>query len=799
MCKTIIFSILLITALIFAGCSTGNDAISPGESAKAVSAISTHQLWGLWQLNADPSAGTLDAVALRTSALHINVLPFLEPPVLVYLSLDTLQFNGNIIEADIGLRHPFLGLTEFTGFDVCGILISNGTVTGFDNPDLRMAGEGDTRLLNPDGFTRWWNPAEFPKNGTAFGYVDGLLGTPDSVADFNCTLNGYKYYCDDLEADDPLDLITLDGRGVFTPGQKNVRHFTIELGDEGLVFNYAVDANWEYPQGDPPWTAPDDFTENANRPEPYRIAVTETKNTLYNDGDTSGGDLGLSIDVYDWFNAGMNNFVVESPGNFDIQSSNIPTGGGDGFSTYEIDIADATPAEGSIELLISIESDASGYGGLLPGETVCAYFTQTVAVSDESPGDCNPPTSPVLVDPVNLGIKAAVTVDANNVIHMAYTDDGTNLYWSYSEDCGQTWTNLGSVATPGPSAAIVTSTIDMDCGIDEPYVYCAWVEQTYGVASPIRFKIARMDINSLGSVLEIQTPWDHASDPSNYSISGAQICVLADDDMMIAVKYRYPHQLEYFLAHDWSDFASAPENVINGTHINGGSLTYPYQWYTPGIAGDSLGNCYLSNSGYYNEPGTSYANYGSYILKYDESLDRWDWEYTYHHGGSNMYWDNFTNGLYIDEYDHLYWVSEYQIGGTGAYGNDSGTYTMTFLDGPAGGTYNALFDPIPDMVSTVPSAYANANLDYEYRYTSAVADSNGLCYIVYQKSNNDRTVYYITYDGTTWNHTSSPVQVNTTMEGSFPHAVRGYEDWVYIGFTDYDGSPGNVYFVGIKE
>ncbi len=70
------------------------------------------------------------------------MLPFLEPPPFVYLSLESLEINGNIVEADIGLRHPFLGLTEFTSFDVCGILISNGSVSGFDEADLLMPGQG---------------------------------------------------------------------------------------------------------------------------------------------------------------------------------------------------------------------------------------------------------------------------------------------------------------------------------------------------------------------------------------------------------------------------------------------------------------------------------------------------------------------------------------------------------------------------------------------------------------------------------------------------------------------------------
>ena len=79
---------------------------------------------------------------------EVNALPFLEPPALVNLTLDSLEFNGNIIDADIGLRHPFIGLTEFTGFDVCGVLISNGSISGFSNPDITIAGNGDTRLLH---------------------------------------------------------------------------------------------------------------------------------------------------------------------------------------------------------------------------------------------------------------------------------------------------------------------------------------------------------------------------------------------------------------------------------------------------------------------------------------------------------------------------------------------------------------------------------------------------------------------------------------------------------------------------
>ncbi len=423
----------ILIVVIIAGCSSGGGTpLLPGNGTNADHSRS-HGIMGLWQFTANPAEGTLAFVPVRVSEMHVNVLPFLEPPPLLNLTLESVEFNGNIIETDIGLRHPFLGLTEFTGFDVCGILISSGSVSGFDDPDLRMAGEGDTRLLNPDGYSRWWNPAEFPVNdGTMFAYNDGLLGAPDSFADYNATLNGYKYFCDDLTADDPLSVIDPASRGVFSPGQKNIRYYTLDLGTAGLIFNYAVDACWTFPEGSSPWSVPDDFPEGANRKEAWRVDVTETDNTLWNDGVGSGGNLSLSIDVYDWFNAGMNTVKIESPDSFTIAASALPTGGGAGYSTYEIEIMDATPDEGSIDILISVESEAAGYGGLLPGETVTAYFLYSATVVVEPPNiiyvdDSN--TSGIedgsMANPYNTIQEG---VDAAPVDYTVLVDDSGNAY-----------------------------------------------------------------------------------------------------------------------------------------------------------------------------------------------------------------------------------------------------------------------------------------------------------------------------------------------------------------------------------
>ncbi len=388
--------IALICCLALAiGCSGGTDLpITPDNNApRDSSTTSMHQLWGMYQCIADPVAETLEIIPLRAVDMHLNALPFLEPPPLLNLTLESLEFNGNIIDADIGLRHPFLGLTEFTGFDVCGILISSGSAGGFSDPDLLMPGPDDLHLVNPDGYSRWWNPAEFPINtGTIFGYNDGLLGAPDSYADFSATLNGYKYFADDI-SNPTGDLSEVDpaGRGIFSAGQKNVRRFTIDMGTTGLIFNYAIDANWVFPEGDPPWEAPADFGENANRPEAWNIVITETENTLWYDGVDNGGDLSLSIDVYDWYNADLNTVYINSAGNFPAASSAVALTGGVGYSTYEIDIMGATPAATQIDLFITVECEAVDYGGLLTGETQAVYFTSTADVSDETPQQEDPP------------------------------------------------------------------------------------------------------------------------------------------------------------------------------------------------------------------------------------------------------------------------------------------------------------------------------------------------------------------------------------------------------------------------
>ncbi len=438
--RVLILSILILL-IVICGCSgsSGSDPVEP-VTPSAEAASSGHNLWGLWQFIADPAAQSLDVVKLRDADMHLNALRFLEPPALVYLTLETLQFNGNLITADIGLRHPFLGLTEFTGFDVCGIFITNGSVSGFADSGLVMAGEGDTRLLNPDGYTRWWNSAEFPVNdGTIFSYNDGLLGTPDSIGDFNCTLNAYKYFTDDLDPGADYLSTNPSNRNLFSAGQKNVRTYEIELGNDGLVFNYAVDACWQFPAGAPPWNAPDDFAPAANRVEAWGLSVEEINNTLWYDDTSSSGGGSLSIDVYvyDHFNAALNTVRIEAPGLFPSQESAMPGGGTSEYSVYTFDVSDVEPSfNGDALMLVTVESEAEGYQELLPGETTSAYFTHTVEVSDE------PPMNSGWADPVLIDDDARMprlVQNNNGALATAYHKDAAGIY--YSVNGGASWSS----------------------------------------------------------------------------------------------------------------------------------------------------------------------------------------------------------------------------------------------------------------------------------------------------------------------------------------------------------------------
>ncbi len=398
-------------------------------------------LWGLYQFVIDTEADTLEIVPLRAANIHLNALRFLEPGGqygMVQL-IGGLNWNGDKsqLDIDIQLTHPFPSHPQFSGFDVKGILITRATQGSLSIPDLVTPGIDEFRLLNPDGYTRWWNPVEFEGN-TIFSYTDGALGMKDSVWDFSGTFNGYKTFSDELGLNDPVESQDTAMRGVFSAGASNQRHYTIAVPSfpSSLIFNYAIDASWEPPLVKPP-VIPDDFPDEANQPEPWAITIEESVNTLYYDENIpeQGGELLLKISVYDWQSGtpapggSIVRVVCEWPGLFDATEATFVSDMGD-YATYEVIVTPLTGAltdKDMIDFLVLAEStDGAGYGGILDASVPLiagARFTEIVYDEETNVG-------PQITSGIDGEPSPGLVVEQYTVA--AYDPNGDTLTYSWT-------------------------------------------------------------------------------------------------------------------------------------------------------------------------------------------------------------------------------------------------------------------------------------------------------------------------------------------------------------------------------
>ncbi len=301
-----------VAMIALIGC--GSEPVSAPSSPQITPSIEAqnseglHECLGFYLLHVETASGTVEVAFPRALNLHLNMVSVLNSTMgvqAVPVPADSDPANG-IFAFDITLTHPFGTKPQLAGFDVKGILITPGT---FAISTVMLAGLDETRLLNSDGYTRWWNPAEFTQPGL-MGYTQGNL-THSQPADLTAEINPYKHFADILGSQDGLDILNsvpLDdsqGRGVFTAGSANTRRFRIQFpmnpGPQ-IVYGYAVDACWALPSPNPPAEIPDNFPINANQPEAYRIDLTTPVNTLYYDSETGhgGGVLRLDATIRDW-------------------------------------------------------------------------------------------------------------------------------------------------------------------------------------------------------------------------------------------------------------------------------------------------------------------------------------------------------------------------------------------------------------------------------------------------------------------------------------------------------------------
>ncbi len=467
--KWVLLTAVFISVIVLAmGCSGGDGAVAPiPGNTKALDIpearlgdYAPRELLGCWYGIYDVEKHDITMIPARTASLHINVQDIIEFPGFgIDIKINNLDDSTlPVVNIDIGLHHPFGTLTEFTGFDVRGIFISRGNWTGWQDSTIRIPTKNEPRLANADGYTRWWNPTEFHGSDPWFRYNDGLLGAPNAWAHFNSIINGYKLFADDLTVNAPLDDLNPANRAVFSPGNWNWRHYTIDFGkiqSNWIIFNYAIDASWEVPDigATPPYTL-DDFPIENNSPEAYRIAVTETNNTLNFDGYTGSGDLGLDIDVYDWQNPGEVTAVqVEAldlwPGpNYALV---VPGSGGSTYSTYHIDMAGLTPTfAGATDVLISVPCYEWNYQPGITGWSGSSEYGAYQLYKVNIAGSNCPPYAKVdndgwMVDTVvgNNAVTNRNCIWSNGtVVYVAWYDSSTgtmDTFFNKSGDGGVTW------------------------------------------------------------------------------------------------------------------------------------------------------------------------------------------------------------------------------------------------------------------------------------------------------------------------------------------------------------------------
>ncbi len=408
-------AVLLMFVLSCSGSSggpVGNDLVQPSEPTlttelsgrgAGMNQGSAH-LWGIWEIHVDPSSKTIEAVPLRGIAFTVNVTSFVDgPPSHLILNLGTIDAQPDYtdIPVDVGLEHPFPGLDLYTGFDVLGVFMGLGSDAYPGPSGFPVAGENDQRVLNPDGYTRWFNPPEFSDAGlqmALLGYTPGKLGSPGFMP--TAELNPYRYFADGLEKDeDAFDFLvsSASDRGCFRPGGVNTRHYDLRFPSaSGIAFQYAVVAHWEN-AGIP---NPDlgDFPPEANSDEAAVIDI-EDASTLYYDSGSFGGQVILDISPWDWSATCNESGVV---GEYEIKCYSdawtgaymvdmTSVGGGEHYSTFHTEIAvdvltssDPMPVwiEVNYPLLdytneLGVENDADG--------ALASYFLHEVPVTDEIP------------------------------------------------------------------------------------------------------------------------------------------------------------------------------------------------------------------------------------------------------------------------------------------------------------------------------------------------------------------------------------------------------------------------------
>jgi hypothetical protein len=229
----------------------------------------------------------IDVVPRRQGRFHLNALKFLESYCTNCLKITGLKNNGDgTVDLTVQLTHPFPGMAQYTGFDVKGIIMFNGSyLINIGEywpvypwiPPVRLSWKeaGDPEVLNADGYTPRWSPSfDSGSDLPIFNYWEGKYSTGVP----NAHLNAY------------LDYYSLENRHVFLCNDHLSRTYRIWLPPgQPVVAGYAVEACWEPPTKMPVTDPVNDFPTSANQPEAYHFKYIVNNGEVITDPENCCG------------------------------------------------------------------------------------------------------------------------------------------------------------------------------------------------------------------------------------------------------------------------------------------------------------------------------------------------------------------------------------------------------------------------------------------------------------------------------------------------------------------------------
>jgi hypothetical protein len=559
----------------------------------------TRIVWGLWDITIDPDTLEAEIVPLRGLEWHANVVEFLQAPypktnLGIKIDLTASDVPNGLFAADVTLKHPFPSLPRFRGFDVRGAFLADGSIPSLYDPTGIFAdpdpAANEARLLNADGYMRWFNPTEFSLGGLRiFQYIPTALGTTDEVT---ATLNPYKYFSDDFLAPntDKLPIqdveIFVPDRGTFSITSAITRRYMIQFPVVGGVpvfrFTYVVDASYYDPVDSDPAFPVESFPTSANMQELYKVKCTDAgSSAYYEDSSNNGGNLDFTLELFDWqapFNPSgvpgeIGSVIVESPtllgdygGMIDITDQVMATAAtsSETSSVATIEILGVTPAaQTDQKLFFTVTSkDPDNYGNpwdqpYPEDPKLAAYYMWEAPILPE-----------YLNNPPQVGqVEGPTPVDSTmGALHYSAP--------VYDPDSGQTLTAMWSVVLHGSAPVYnIASNPDLTVDID-------WSAYDPAHIYDVNIRVSDGYVQVQGTLLEVT---HNNTPPSVGNVTGQTPVKVTDTDVNYSATIDDPDTVQTLDIY-WSVVTSgSPPNYNIPPNGSNDSLDWDWSTYDVGF------------------------------------------------------------------------------------------------------------------------------------------------------------------------------------------------------------------------